>query len=169
MHASIRSYAGHELEIDRVLGEHAYEIRYGDSELAWLGDPAFSSVVQCVTRDGEWTFEWLRGGKTEARLGTAVVARYGSGLFPGGRIRIGEEVSLKLRPPPPLGRSTWRVQRGREALIDFHMLSDPRRIAFSDAARYLESLPLLTTFALHALLVEQAVPGAVGGGDGGGM
>ena len=169
MDASIRSYAGHELEIGRVLGEDAFEIRRGDQRLAWLGDPAFSGEVDCLTRDGVWSFNWLRGGKTEALLGTAVVARYTSGVLPGGRIQVGEEPHFRLRPPRPWEDQLWRVGRGREPVLRLRTGDAPWRIEFAGGARHLESLPLLTTFALHAVLVERAIPAAAEGGNGGGM
>jgi hypothetical protein len=163
--ASIRSYLDRQLEV--TVGEdHGYELRYGDSVLATLEDPAYVAAVECVTRDGSWVFERFRGGHCEARDGTAVVARYRSGVLPGGRIELPDGLELRLRPPGP--GQTWRVRRGlRERVLGITAAKGPWRIEFASAARELYHLPLLTTFAFHAMLSESDKPAGPGGADGG--
>jgi hypothetical protein len=163
LHASIRSYLDHELTM--VTTEDGYELRYGDSALATMGNPKLDAEVECVTRDGTWRFKRLRGGNTEAGLGSAIVARYKSNAFPGGVITLGEAVKLKLRPP--IVSETWRVRRGaRETILSIRAPAGPWEIRFTAAAREIYELPLLTLFAFHAMLVELDRPGGDGSGGG---
>jgi hypothetical protein len=160
--ASIRSYLDRELTMFTVEG--GYELRYGDATLATLGDPKFEAEVECVTRDGSWLFKRLRGGNTEAVSGTAVVARYKSNALPGGTITLGEGTKLRLRPP--ITGERWRIRRGaRETVLSIRAPKGPWEITFGEAAREVYELPLLTTFAFHAMLVELDRPS---GGNGGG-
>jgi hypothetical protein len=157
--ASIRSYLDRELTMVTV--EDGYELRYEDVVLATLGDPKLEAEVECVTRDGTWRFASLRGGSTEARAGSAVVARCRSNLFPGATITLPDETRLRLRPPV-MGQA-WRVRRGmRDTLLDMRSPEGPWLVTIDPDARDIYHLPLLTVFALHAVLVQTA---SLGGRD----
>jgi hypothetical protein len=140
--------------------EYGYEVRHENNVVARVGDPTFSAVVPCVTRDGHWQFERLRGGDTEATLGTAVIARYDSNLLPGGKIELLDGTRFRLRPP--VVGETWRVPR----VLEITRTAGPYKVRFREAAREVSQLPLLTMFAFHAMLVEHRPGGGGGGGDG---
>jgi hypothetical protein len=165
LNASIRSYLDRELTM--VTTEDGYELRHEDQPLATLGDPRFDAVVPCVTRDGSWHLRRLRNGDTEASDGAAVVARYDSNLLPGGTIELPDETRMRLRPP--VTGETWKVRRGRrDEVLRMVRTNGPWRIEFTEAAREVYHLPLLTMFAFHAMLVEIDRPGGGGvSGDGG--
>jgi hypothetical protein len=143
-----------------------YELRYEDSVLATLDNPAFATAVECATRDGSWVFDRLRAGHCEARQGTAVVARYRSAFLPGGAIELPDGLELRLRPPGP--GQTWRVRRGlRERVLQITATTGPWKVGFAAAAREIYHLPLLTMFAFYAMLSEVDRQGGSSGGDGG--
>src|SRR4051812_28131473 len=98
-----------------VVTDEGYELRCDDVPVATIGNPAFKAEVACATRDGSWTFARLRGGNTEARLGTATIASYRSGFLPGGRVALPDGLELRLRPPA-VGQ-TWRVRRGMMSAV----------------------------------------------------
>ena len=149
--ASIRSYLDRELTMFTVEG--GYELRYGDQPLATLGDAKHEVEVECVTRDGSWRFASLRGGNTEARSGSAVVARCRSNLLPGATLTLPDETRLRLRPP--VMGETWRVRRGlRDTVLHMRSPKGPWLVGFGHEARDIYHLPLLTMFALHAVLVH---------------
>ena len=159
MYASIRSLVGDELTLHEDMAEEAFEIRHGDEAVAWLGDPRFNGVTSAMSRDGEWTFTRLRGGSSDASRGGFVVARYRSGLLPGGTLTLGEDVRFRLRAR---GRRR-HVSRGpRERVVTVDFSHSPRRITFGEAAQGIHDLALLTLFSIHAMLVESDVPS--GGG-----
>jgi hypothetical protein len=142
-----------------------FELRHEDQVLAQLGDPRIARVVPCVTHDGEWRFERMRSGDTEATAGVAVVAKYKSNLLAGGEIGLPDGLELRLRPP--VLSETWTLRRGlRERVLVIKAPAGPWRISFSDAAREIHQLPLITMFAFHAMIVEVDRPsgGASGGG-----
>lgn len=162
--ASIRSYLERALALRPV--EDGWELHYGDAVLATLGNPAFVREVHCVTCDGQWTFERLRGGHTEARQGSAVIARYRSRVIPGGVIELPDEMKLRLRPPAT--SRTWRVRRGlRVVVLTISPTEAGWKVEFGALAREIYHLPLLTMFAFHAVLTEADRPAGGGGGDGG--
>jgi hypothetical protein len=164
--ASIRSYLDRQLDVAAI--DDGYELRYVDQPLAWLGDPQFAAVVECVTRDGTWWFRRFKGGDTEATdpyEGAAAMASYKSGLLPGGTIQLSDETRFKLRPP--VAGETWKLRRGpRERALEIERTKCGWKIGFGPLASEIYQLPLLTMFALHAVLVEFDRPGG-GGGDGG--
>lgn len=161
--ASIRAYLGGELSMFGLPDE--YELRYGETVLATLQNPAFARDVECVTRDGRWVFRRLRAGNGQARDGTAVIARYRSGFLPGGTIELPDGVELRLRPPGP--GQTWKVRRGlRERVLRITATKGPWAIRFDPAAGELYHLPLLTMFAFHSMLGEMGKLSGDGGGAG---
>src|SRR3954454_3408189 len=160
--ASIRSFVDRELTM--VTTEDGYELRHEDVALGTRGDPSFETEVECVTRDGAWTFARLRRGDTEARMGTAALARYRSGFLPGGRIELPDGRELRLRPPAV--SETWRVRRGAlKQVMWIRITKGPWEIGFGSLARDIHDLPLLTMFAFHAMLVEIDRPVGAGGAD----
>jgi hypothetical protein len=151
LRASIRSFV--ERELSMFTTDEGYELRVDDDVIATLGNPKFQAEVECVTADGSWTFVRLVRGHTEARRGTATVARYSSGLLPGGRIELGSDgIALRLRPP--VTGETWRVRRGFAQAVMIRAPQGPWEITFGRPARDIYELPLLTMFAFHAMLVE---------------
>lgn len=160
--ASILSYLDRELAM--VTTQDGYELRHGDAVLATLGDGLTDPVVECVTRDGSWTFTTRRGNRVEVGDGEA---RYDSGVLHGGRIRLPDGTRFRLRPVA--AGTKWRVQRSRrEWVLDIRTTKGPWVIAFGPAAREVYQLPLLTMLSFHATIVESRTPFA-GGGDGGGV
>lgn len=144
--------------------ENGFALYDGEDAVAWLGDPKFRAEVTCSTRGSTWTFARLRRGHTEALLGGQVIARYRSGLFPGGTIEMPGGERLRLRPP--IAGQTWRVRRHRrDQVIAIRSTKGPWEIDVAATAADIHDLSLLTTFAFHAFLVEVDRPG---GGDGGG-
>jgi hypothetical protein len=162
--ASIRSYLDRQLEV--VTTDDGYQLRGGEQSLALLDNPRFEASVSCVTRDGQWRFNRLRGGNTEAISGSATVARYKSNALPGGTIELPNETKLRLRPP--FTSQTWRVRRGaRERVLEIRVAKGTWQIEFTPAASEIYHLPLLTMFAFHAMLVEIDTP--TGGSTGPGV
>lgn len=149
---SIRSYVDRELQLVETLDD-GRELRYGDVPLARLGDPRYTAV-ECTTRDGGWVFTRKRGGDIEATLGTAVVARYDSGLMPGGPIELASDARFNLRPP--VVGATWRIR----GVAEFTHEKDAWWVRFGERAREIHELPLVTMLALYALLTEHRYSGA---------
>ena len=152
---SIRSYVDRELQLRETLDD-TWELRYGDVLLGRLGDTRYATV-ECTTRDGVWVFTRERGGDIEATQGTAVVARYESGLMPGGPIELVTGARFKLRPP--IVGETWRIRN----LVDFKPEEGVWSIGFGERAREVYELPLLTMLALRAILSEHRYSGDGGG------
>jgi hypothetical protein len=161
--ASIRSYVDRELQVFTV--DEGYELRHGESPLATLGDGLTERSVDCVTRDGSWVFTTKRGNNVEISDGSATVARYQSGLLPGGRIELPDGSKVRLRPRS--AGAKWRVELSRrEPVLDLRAVKGPWVVEFGPAAREVYHLPLLTMLSFHAAMIESRTPSS-GGGDGG--
>ena len=156
---SIQSYVDRELRLIETLDD-TWELRYSDTLLARMGDTRYSQV-DCTTRDGVWVFTRERGGDIEATQGTAVVARYVSGLLPGGPIELVTGARFKLRPP--VVGETWRLRN----VAEFKREKECWSVRFGEGAREVHELPLLTMVALRAILSEHRYSGD-GGGAGAG-
>jgi hypothetical protein len=151
--------AGRELLARRV--EDGWEVRDGGELFGSFGDPKAAAAVRCVTRDGAWEFRRLRGGNTEATMGTAVAARYESKLLSGGTIVLPDDSHFRLRRP--VTGEIWRLRRGRrEVVLDVAPMRIGWAIRLEPVASELQQIPLITMFTFHAVLSELDQPG--GGG-----
>ena len=155
--ASIGAFVGRDLTAPHL--EEGYLLSDGDRPLALLGELRWEKVVRGVAREGEWWFSRLRGAGIEVREQPGegpVIARYRSGILPGGQLELPDGMKLRLRPP--LTGETWRVRRGRDAIAAFTDPWKPWTVRLTPTARDVSHLPLLTLLAFAAVLVELDVP-----------
>jgi hypothetical protein len=156
---SFARFVHEDLSAERVID--GYEVQGGDEVVGWLEDPRTTPAARCVARDGDWLFRRLRGGSTEATMGTAVVARYESRLVAGGTVVMSDESRFRLRTPA-LG-DTWRLRRARrELVLTVRPLREGWAIHLSAGTN--QQLSLLTLFTFHAVLSELDRP-MTGGPD----
>ena len=86
-------------------------------------------------------------------MGTAVVGQYESRLLPGVTILLPDDSRFRLRAP--VTGETWRLRRGRRALVlDVRPMRVGWAIRLRPAAGELQQRPLIAMLTFHVVLSE---------------